>query len=162
MEIDTDFMCVADRSILSCWGVKGGKAGKPFQVTIDPGGPNEREVEGLEDAAPVKAGEIIRVRTTGGGGWGDPFDRPTDEVARDVRWGKVSVAGARDDYGVVLTGAAGAAVVVDEAATEALRAAKRAERDAAVAAGQQAAFFDRGPGYVKLSGGEPFPAVDLL
>jgi hypothetical protein len=43
-----------------------------------------------------------------------------------------------------------------------LRAAKRAERDAAVAAGTEAAFFDRGPGYARLSGGEPFPAVDLL
>jgi N-methylhydantoinase B len=162
MEIDTDFMCVADRSILACWGVKGGKAGKPFQVTIDPGGPNEREVEGLEDAAPVKAGEVIRVRTTGGGGWGDPFDRPATEVARDVRWGKVSVTGARDDYGVILDGSAGETVRVDEAATEALRAAKRAERDAAIAAGTEAAFFDRGPGYATLSGGEAFPAVDLL
>jgi N-methylhydantoinase B len=166
MEIDTDFMCVADRSILSCWGVKGGKAGKPFQVTIDPGGPNEREVEGLEDAAPVKAGEIIRVRTTGGGGWGDPFDRPTAEVARDVLWGKVSQAGARDDYGVILAGQAGGhggdAVRVDVAATLELRATKRAERDAAIAAGTEAAFFDRGPGYARLSGGEAFPAVDLL
>jgi N-methylhydantoinase B len=166
MEIDTDFMCVADRSILSCWGVKGGKAGKPFQVTIDPGGPNEREVEGLEDAAPVKAGEIIRVRTTGGGGWGDPFDRPTAEVARDVLWGKVSQAGARDDYGVILDwhegGHGGDAVRVDEAATQQLRATKRAERDAAIAAGTEAAFFDRGPGYARLSGGEAFPAVDLL
>ena len=162
MEIDTDFMCVADRSILSCWGVKGGRAGKPFQVTIDPGGPNEREVEGLEDAAPVRAGEVIRVRTTGGGGWGDPFDRPTVEVARDVRWGKVSVAGARDDYGVVLTGAPGGIVIVDEAATEALRAAKRAEREAAIAAGTEAAFFDRGPGYATLAGGKHFAEVDLL
>jgi N-methylhydantoinase B len=166
MEIDTDFMCVADRSILSCWGVKGGKAGKPFQVTIDPGGPNEREVEGLEDAAPVRAGEIIRVRTTGGGGWGDPFDRPTAEVARDVLWGKVSQAGARDDYGVILDwqagGHGGDAVRVDEAATQELRATKRAERDAAIAAGTEAAFFDRGPGYARLSGGEAFPAVDLL
>ncbi len=162
MEIDTDFMCVADRSILSCWGVKGGRAGKPFQVTIDPGGPNEREVEGLEDAAPVRAGEVIRVRTTGGGGWGDPFDRPTVEGARDVRWGKVSVAGARDDYGVVLTGAPGGIVIVDEAATEALRAAKRAEREAAIAAGTEAAFFDRGPGYATLAGGKHFAEVDLL
>lgn len=166
MEIDTDFMCVADRSILSCWGVKGGKAGKPFQVTIDPGGPNEREVEGLEDAAPVRAGELIRVRTTGGGGWGDPLERPTVEVVRDVRWGKVSSAGAREDYGVVLTGGAaaesGAPVIVDEAATAALRASMREERARAIAAGEQAEFFDRGPGYARLSGGEPFPEFDLL
>ena len=166
MEIDTDFMCVADRSILSCWGVKGGRAGRPFEVTIDPGGPNERTVEGLEDAAPVKAGEIIRVRTTGGGGWGDPLTRPVDEVARDVRWGKVSVAGARDDYGVVLTAGGPAAhgaaeVVVDAAATVALRAELRLTRQRAIDAGERAAFFDRGPGYVRLSGGRHFAEVDL-
>ena len=39
MRADGYFMSIADRSILSCWGVNGGRAGRPFQVTIDPGGP---------------------------------------------------------------------------------------------------------------------------
>ena len=51
---DAHFMSIADRSILACWGVKGGRAGRPFQVTIDPGGPNEREVDALADAEPVR------------------------------------------------------------------------------------------------------------
>ena len=93
MLADAHFMSIADRSILSCWGVKGGKAGRPFSVTIDAGGPHERVVDALADAEPVRAGEVIRIRTTGGGGWGDPLDRPYDEVARDVLWGKVSVDG---------------------------------------------------------------------
>ena len=80
---DAHFMSIADRSILACWGVKGGKAGQPFQVTIDPGGPHEREVDALADAEPVAAGEVIRIRTTGGGGWGDPLDaRPGARGAR--------------------------------------------------------------------------------
>ena len=95
MLIDAHFMSIADRSILSCWGVTGGRAGQPFEVMIDPGGPNERAVDALADAEPVRAGELIRIRTTGGGGWGDPLDRPPAEVLRDVRWGKVSVGGAR-------------------------------------------------------------------
>lgn len=155
MLIDTDFMCIADRSILSCWGVKGGKAGKPFEVTVDPGGPNERQIDGLVDAAPVKAGEVIRVRTTGGGGWGDPLDRPEPEVLRDIRWGKVSRAGAEADYGVVIAGTADVPEV-DRAATEALRSRLRAERS-----GDQP-FFDRGPGYATLSGGRQFAEVDFL
>jgi N-methylhydantoinase B len=36
---DASFMSIADRSILSCWGVKGGLAGAPFRVTLDPGRP---------------------------------------------------------------------------------------------------------------------------
>ncbi len=34
------FLSVADRSILACWGLAGGRAGKPFRVTVDPGGPH--------------------------------------------------------------------------------------------------------------------------
>ena len=72
---DATFMSIADRSILACWGVKGGRAGLPFRVTIDPGGPNERVLSGLCDDEPIAAGEIVRIETTGGGGWGDPLDR---------------------------------------------------------------------------------------
>ena len=82
---DAHFMSIADRSILACWGVNGGRAGRPFQVTIDPGGPGEREVDALADDEPVRAGEVIRIRTTGGGGWGDPLERDPALVVRDVR-----------------------------------------------------------------------------
>lgn len=130
---DARYMSIADRSILSCWGVNGGRAGRPFRVEIA-----AREMPGLVDGEPVRAGEVIRIRTTGGGGWGDPLDRPPERVAADVRDGKVSADGARGDYGVVLG---------DAAATEALRARMRAERG-------PAPFFDRGPGYPVLTGRE--------
>ncbi|MDP9444402.1 MAG: hydantoinase B/oxoprolinase family protein, partial [Actinomycetota bacterium] len=154
MLVDGHFMSIADRSILACWGVNGGRAGQPFSVVIDPGGPHEREVDALADAEPVRAGEVIRIRTTGGGGWGDPLTRPYDEVARDVRWAKVSVDGAQRDYGVVVRVVAGD-VDVDEAASDALRADLRRQH------GDDPPFFDRGPGYARLSG-QPFPPVDRL
>ena len=75
-------------------GIRG-QSRRSFKVTIDPGGPNEREVDALADAEPVAAGEVIRIRTTGGGGWGDPLTRPPTEVLRDVQWHKVSVGGAQ-------------------------------------------------------------------
>jgi N-methylhydantoinase B len=150
---DGHFMSIADRSILACWGVRGGKAGQPFSVTIDPGGPNERVVDALADAEPVQAGELIRIRTTGGGGWGDPLERPYEAVLRDVRWGKVSVAGAERDYAVVVTGTAHS-LDVDLVASDRLRAQR-------VAAAEPApAFFDRGPGYERLSGGRTSAEVD--
>jgi N-methylhydantoinase B len=144
---DAHFMSIADRSVLACWGVRGGRAGRPFSVVIDPGGPNERVVDALADAEYVRAGEVIRIRTTGGGGWGDPLDRPYDEVARDVAWGKVSVNGAWDDYGVVIG---------DPVATAALRTSMRAARPA------EQPFFDRGPGYRTLAGGRTYAEVDRL
>ena len=141
MLADAHFMSIADRSILACWGVNGGRAGRPFSVTIDPAGPNEREVDALADAEIVRAGEVIRIRTTGGGGWGDPLERDPARVLRDVRRGKVSVGAARDDYGVVIVGDA-----VDEPATIRERTAMRAARPA------RRPFFDRGEGYLRLSG----------
>lgn len=153
---DAHFMSIADRSILSCWGVAGGRAGRPFSVTIDPGGPAEREVDALADAEPVRAGEVIRIRTTGGGGWGDPLERPVDEVLRDVRWRKVSAEGARADYGVVLLPGSADDPVADEAATSSLRASLRAARTG------DEPFFDRGPGYARLAGGATSADVDHL
>jgi N-methylhydantoinase B len=149
---DAHFMSIADRSILACWGVKGGKAGRPFQVTVDPGGPGEHDVDALADAEPLKAGTVVRIRTTGGGGWGDPLDRPVDEVLRDLSWRKVSVEGAREDYGVVVRDDGTA----DDAATEVLRADRRAARTG------DEPFFDRGPGYATLSGGATFNEFDVL
>src|SRR3712207_243962 len=131
-------MSIADRSILACWGVRGGRAGRPFEVVVDPGGSRERVVDALADAEPVAAGEVVRIRTTGGGGWGDPLQRDPALVVRDVRWHKVSVHGALADYGVVVTGSVEADDLSwDEAAT--------AERRTALTAGRgETPFFDRG------------------
>jgi N-methylhydantoinase B len=148
---DAHFMSIADRSLLACWGVRGGRAGRPFEVTVDPGGPNERVVSALADAEPVRAGEVIRIRTTGGGGWGDPLDRPYDEVLGDVSWGKVSVTGAWADYGVLVENG-----VVDEQASAAERDRRRAGRSG------PEPFFDRGPGYPQLAGGRRYAEVDIV
>ena len=147
---DAAFLSVADRSILSCWGLAGGRAGKPFRVTVDPGGPAECALPGLVDDEPLPAGTLVRIDTTGGGGWGDPLDRDLDLVALDVMQGKVSLASAREDYGVVHD----AAGMVDAAGTRALRDELRGGRGSVP-------LFDRGPGYRQLSGRD-YAEVDLL
>jgi N-methylhydantoinase B len=148
------FMSIADRSILACWGVKGGLAGSPFQVTIDPGGDNEREVDALADAEPVTAGEVIRIRTTGGGGWGDPLRRDPALVVRDVVWRKVSPEAALAAYGVVLSGSLDDdSLGYDADATAAERAARPPAAEA---------FFDRGPGYARLADGAAYADVDVV
>jgi len=144
------FMCIADRSILACWGLKGGKAGAPFRVTVDPDGPNQRVLEGLCNDEAVRAGELIRIETTGGGGWGDPLDRALDAVQRDVEEGKVSAEAAMRDYGIEFA----ASGKIDAIATESRRASLRERR------GPDGAFFDRGPGFAELSGGLPHAEVD--
>jgi N-methylhydantoinase B len=68
--------------------------------------------------------DVFENAPSSGGGWGDPLDREAERVADDVRRAAVTRAAARDIYGVVAT-ADGA---LDEAATDARRAAIRAER----------------------------------
>ncbi|MBS2938965.1 hydantoinase B/oxoprolinase family protein [Nocardioides sp. J2M5] len=154
---DAHFMSIADRSILACWGVRGGKAGAPFQVVIDPGGPDEREVDALADAEVVRAGQVVRIRTTGGGGWGDPLARDPELVVRDVVWGKVSAEAALRDYGVVLTGARES----DDLGFDAdATAAERGSR--AAWSKDDDAFFDRGPGYATLAEGASSAEVDRV
>ncbi|OZD64267.1 hydantoinase [Rhodococcus sp. 05-340-1] len=150
---DAHFMSIADRSILACWGVKGGKAGGSFSVTLNPGQPNEREFDALTDAEPILAGDTIRIRTTGGGGWGDPLERPIESVEQDVLWGKVSREFAATDYGVVI---ADGTATADVDASEKLRAEMRNAR------GLDEPFFDRGPGYERLSGGAKFAEYDFI
>jgi len=59
------------------------------------------------------------VRTPGGGGYGDPWQRDPMFVARDVARGYLTAADARADYGVVLT--AGDPPALDRRATDDLR-----------------------------------------
>ena len=66
----------------------------------------------------IGRGAIVRQRAGGGGGYGDPRERPLEQVAADVRNGFVSTAKAREDYGVVIDPTT---FEVDLAATRRLR-----------------------------------------
>jgi N-methylhydantoinase B len=95
--------------------VAGGHAARSGRCIINPGRPDERVLEPLSDGNMVRRGDIVRVETGGGGGYGHPFDREPERVLADVRGGFVSRQSAADDYGVVLSGDGRA---VDHLATE--------------------------------------------
>lgn len=59
-----------------------------------------RSVDVVRHAVP--AGSEVLVRTPGGGGWGNPFERDVERVRLDVLEEFVSLDCARTDYGVVL------------------------------------------------------------
>jgi N-methylhydantoinase B len=123
---DAWFVSTADRARLGCYGIAGGMAGLPYQASVD-----GRPLPGMNDDAPMPAGTLLRLRTTGGGGWGDPFEREPELVLLDVVRGLVSVESAERDYGVV---------VRDGQVAE----LKRRHRPRP--------FFDRGPGYDEMRG----------
>jgi N-methylhydantoinase B/oxoprolinase/acetone carboxylase alpha subunit len=47
----------------------------------------------------LRNGDIVRLETSGGGGFGEARLRARELVERDVRLGYVSAAAARDSYG---------------------------------------------------------------
>ena len=69
----------------------------------------------------IKPGETVTNMNPGGGGYGNPHERPIEKVVSDVKNGLVSVKGAREDYGVVISDPE--TLDVDMAATRRLRSA---------------------------------------
>ncbi len=84
------------------WGVAGGKAGGTSRVVLNPGVRDETEIRPFSDDNPWQAGDMVRIYTAGGGGWGDPLEREIEQVEKDVRGGFVSLESARSEYGVVI------------------------------------------------------------
>ena len=68
---------------------------------------------------------LLRIRSAGGGGFGNPLTRPVADVVRDVRDEIVSERAAADDYGVVM---APDRTTADVEATAALRHSLHARR----------------------------------
>jgi N-methylhydantoinase B len=104
------------------WGIRGGKMGGRGRCIVNPGRPGERQISPIADGTMLERGDIFRMETGGGGGWGHPFDREPEQVRSDVLGGFVSVERALSDYGVILTGPARD---LDLKATTAHRAAHR-------------------------------------
>jgi hypothetical protein len=72
----------------------------------------------------VRPGDSVSVVTTGGGGYGDPFERDPELVLADVLEDLCTLDSARADYGVVVVGD-GDELHVDVDATRQLRAQGR-------------------------------------
>jgi hypothetical protein len=93
---------------------------KVGKVEFNRGG--EIETTRINVIATINPGETATNKNPGGGGYGDPFQRPVEKVVRDVRNNLVSLEGAREDYGVIIKSIE--TLEVDEAATRALRGSR--------------------------------------
>ena len=133
--VDGHYLTVTERTAFACIGIKGGRSGAPGASVKNPGTPEEESVFFSRDAVPVKAGDVIRLVTPGGGGWGDPLEREPRAVHLDVVRRLVSLESALCDYGVVMDPRS---FEVDPGATEAKRRELREARG-------PTKLIDRGP-----------------
>lgn len=109
---------VTDRSRLPPPGVSGGQPGKGGGWVVNEGSPTAVRLPPKVTGYPLRAGDVLSMFTAGGGGFGPPWERDPQLVLRDVLDQKVSLEGARRDYGVAIDPAT---MTVDEAETGRLR-----------------------------------------
>jgi N-methylhydantoinase B len=96
----TTYTILADRDRFGPWGVLGGLDADVAEYVLVRDGVETRL--GSKVTVDLEPGDVISVRTCGGGGYGPPGERDPELVRRDVREGKVSAERAREVYGVSL------------------------------------------------------------
>jgi N-methylhydantoinase B len=104
------------------WGLYGGRAAAANDAYVERQDGTIEMVPAKFDALPLAPGDAFVMRTGGGGGWGDPFERDPALVMRDVRIGLLSLDQAREIYGVAIDAKIR---TIDEAETARLRGAER-------------------------------------
>jgi N-methylhydantoinase B len=141
--VDADLTVITDRYALPTWGAHGGRPGSPHRYIVNPGTDHERVLtRGKFDRERLRKGDLLRVETAGGGGWGNPLERDVALVHQDVVRGLVSPEKAAADYGVVIDTSGGRPEVSGKA-TEELRAKLSSEQP-------PPKLIDRGPEFQAL------------
>ena len=75
-------------------GILGGEDGLPHRYVLKSAGRPDRPLKTKEVGIAIRPGDVLDVRSAGGGGFGDPAERSAEERARDRLLGFVSVGGS--------------------------------------------------------------------
>jgi len=107
------------------WGAAGGGDGSPNAVEIIPGGASGPALRrGKLARYRLRRGDVARLITGVGGGYGDPLQRDPALVQADARDGYLTIGQAADHYAVVLDPVT---LAVDSHATHAARVRPRGQ-----------------------------------
>jgi len=101
-------------------GLFNGKNGKPSKNILNPDSKQKILPVLMTEVETLNRGDVFRHIMAGGGGYGDPLKRKPELVLKDVIEEKVTIAGAKEDYGVVIIKTA-EEFLVDSFATKTLR-----------------------------------------
>lgn len=114
---------IAERGRVAPKGLFSGLAGATFNSSIERRNGETKTLRAKSEQEIIARGDRVRIQPAGGGGYGDPLERPAQDVWSDVLDGYVSAESAERDYGVIVS-----AGRLDPGATEALRHQLRAHR----------------------------------
>lgn len=91
--------CGYTRSVIPPWGLEQGAEGTPNYVEVIRND-GERQRYSMASGVPLNAGDLVRVRTGAGGGYGPASQRDPAAVREDVKNGYVDATTARTVYGL--------------------------------------------------------------
>ncbi|MCK1798181.1 hydantoinase B/oxoprolinase family protein [Streptomyces sp. XM4193] len=86
-----------ERSLTPAWGLFEGRDAAPPEVVVNPGREDERRLLKCNGMA-LRAGDVVRCATGGGGGFGPVEQRDRTAVAADLRDGHITPEAARTAY----------------------------------------------------------------
>jgi N-methylhydantoinase B len=114
----------ADRGKVAPSGIVGGKEASKNEVIYHLDGkefvpPMKTKITGVK----MKPGDRLVIKSPGGGGYGDPFERDMDLVLKDVIMEYITIKSAEMEYGVVIVERDGT-LSIDKERTLALRSEK--------------------------------------
>ncbi|HBV87433.1 MAG TPA: hydantoinase [Desulfosporosinus sp.] len=112
----TNIVMFGDGMKIPPFGAAKGKPGSLNYVELLTINGEKIPLESKEPSRSLSKGTVLTMVSSGGGGWGDPWQRDPGKVEQDVLDGVISRAKAREDYGVVVVEEG-----VDWAATTELR-----------------------------------------
>lgn len=86
------------------YGIKGGQPGSLSSTTITHADGSTESLRSKVSGIALSAGDTVTIKTSGGGGFGNPADRDPARLAEDLAEGLVTPQAARTLYGAVASG----------------------------------------------------------
>jgi N-methylhydantoinase B len=99
---DARFSIRSMKHMIPPHGCIGGHDGRTGDIVINPDHESAKRLPTRYADYPLRQGDVFRLDTPGGGGFGDPLEREPERVLADVREGYVSREAAEKDYAVVV------------------------------------------------------------
>ena len=96
---DAQLTCRGGKHTVPPAGTGGGAPGALGSLTINPGTASEKQLPSRFSGVRLMRGDLLRMQRAGGGGLGDPAERPFEAILSDVLDGYVSREAAIRDYG---------------------------------------------------------------
>jgi N-methylhydantoinase B len=107
---------LAERTKIAPWGLSGGMPGALESYTLVKAS-GDRVILPSKCTLHIERGDMLVIKTPGGGGFGDPRKRDPSKVLRDVLNGFVSIEEARRTYRVAID----SNLIIDDEETRRLR-----------------------------------------